>query len=156
MPAKKSKAKATKKSKSGSAKKSAARKESTHVTIEEAEKKAKVKGKITLDKNVVATIAAMAARNVKGIHQIGASRLLSVGKKLTRGVEVEVGKIQAAFDVDIILEYGRDIKEVAEELRGRIAGEVSKMAGREVVEININVVDIKLPEETKEEETRVL
>ncbi len=32
------------------------------------------------------------------------------------------------------------------QMRKRIADEVNKMAGREVVEVNINVIDIKLPE----------
>lgn len=115
-----------------------------------------VKGKITLDDKVAATIAGMAARSVKGIHQVGRSSLISFGGNVARGVAAEIGKIQAAFDIDIILEYGYDIKKVASELRGRIAEEVSKMTGREVVEININVVDIKLPEDKEPEEPRVL
>lgn len=105
-----------------------------------------IQGVITIDENVVSTIAGLAARHVDGIHSVGKSRLVSFGDDPTHGVHAEVGKKQAAFDLDVIIDYGSDIKKVAEELRQRAAEEVSKMAGREVVEININVVDIHLPD----------
>lgn len=107
-------------------------------------------GKLTLDEDVVATIAGLAAREIKGIHALGKSRLISFGDAPTRGVEAEVGNIEAAFDLDVTIDYGVDIREMAKALRTRIADEVNKMAGRRVVEININVVGIHLPEESDE------
>ena len=104
-----------------------------------------IQGVITIDENVVSTIAGLAARHVDGIHSVGKSRLVSFGDDPTRGVHAEVGDKQAAFDLDVIIEYGTDIRKVANELRERAAQEVQKMAGREVVEININVVDVHLP-----------
>jgi len=107
-------------------------------------------GKLTLQEDVVATIAGLAAREIKGIHALGKSKLISFGDRPTRGVEAEVGSVEAAFDLDVTLEYGVDIREVAKNLRARIGEEVNKMAGRRVVEININVVGIHLPEESDE------
>jgi uncharacterized alkaline shock family protein YloU len=104
-------------------------------------------GKLTLDEDVVATIAGLAARDVKGIHSLGKSRLISFGDNPTRGVDAEVGKIEAAFDLDVIIDYGIDIREMAKILRQKIGEEVNKMAGRRVVEINVNVVGIQLPDE---------
>jgi len=101
-----------------------------------------IRGKITLNEDVVATIAGLAAREVEGIHSLGRWRLISIGDNPTRGVDAEVGKKQAAFDLDAVIEYGVDIRAVANELRERIAGEVDKMTGREVVEVNINVVGL--------------
>ena len=111
-----------------------------------------VKGVITLNEDVVATIAGMAARTVVGVHSLGKSRLIGlgvVGDSPKRGVAAEVGAQQAAFDLDIVIEYGVDIRKVAEEMRHKIAEQVELMAGREVVEVNIHVVDIKLPEAEK-------
>ena len=114
-----------------------------------------IQGSITLNEDVVTTIAGLAARDVDGIHSLGKSGIFSLGDDPKRGLNTEVGKIQAAFDVDVVIEYGKDIRAVAKELREKIAGEVNKMAGREVVEININVVDIKLPEENQPARGRV-
>ena len=113
------------------------------------ESKDAIRGKITLDEAVVATIAGLAARAVDGIHALGKSRLIPFGDNPTRGVAAEVGNKQAAFDLDVVVRYGTDIRKVASTLRHRISEEVLKMAGREVVEVNINVIDIKLPEEDK-------
>lgn len=110
-----------------------------------------IKGAITLNEDVVTTIAVMAAREVDGIHSVGQSGFLTFGDAEKRGMKTEIGKIQAAFDVDVVIEYGQDIRKVAHLLREKIGAEVNKMAGREVVEININVVDIKLPDDNTEE-----
>jgi uncharacterized alkaline shock family protein YloU len=115
-----------------------------------------ISGVITLDENVVSTIAGLAARDVDGIHSVGRSRLISFGDNAARGVHSEVGKTQAAFDIDVVLEYGSDVRDVAKQLRAKTAGEVEKMAGREVVEINVHVVGIHLPEETEKARVRVL
>lgn len=114
-----------------------------------------IDGVITLDEKVVTTIAGLAAREVDGIHSIGRSRFFVFGDNPKRGVRTEVGDVQAAFDLDVVVDYGRDIRELARRLREKTAEEVGKMAGRDVVEININVVDIKLPEDVASSEPRV-
>ena len=115
-----------------------------------------INGVITLDENVVATIAGLAAKEVKGIHSVGKTRFLSFRDNPTRGVEAEVGQTQAAFDLDVVVDYGEDIRRIAKELREKTALEVKKMAGREVVEINIHVVDIMLPESKPKQGSRVV
>lgn len=108
-------------------------------------------GELKLDESVVARIAAMAVRNVEGLHSLGKSRLWGFGDKTGRGVGVEVGQKQVALDLEAVIEYGYDIKKVARTVRQTIADAMESMAGREVVEINIHVIDIKLPEEEKPE-----
>ncbi|MFC1641928.1 Asp23/Gls24 family envelope stress response protein [Myxococcota bacterium] len=105
------------------------------------------RGKITMSEDVVATIAGLAAREVQGIHSLGKWRLIAFGENPARGVDAEIGSRQAAFDIDAVVEYGSDIQEVAKLLRSKIAAEVRKMAGREVVEVNINIVGLHMPDE---------
>jgi uncharacterized alkaline shock family protein YloU len=124
------------------------------VTIEE--NPSGIKGLLTLDEEVVSTIAGLASRDVEGIYSIGKSRFISFGDDPTHGIKTDVGKIEAAFDVDVVTEYGADIRKVAMELRTKLAAEVGKMAGREVVEINVHVVDIKLPDEIETKKSRVI
>jgi uncharacterized alkaline shock family protein YloU len=114
-----------------------------------------IAGSLTLNENVVATIAGLAAKEVDGIYSVGRTPFLSLGDNPKRGVGVEVGKTQAAFDLDIVVEYGHDIREVAKAIRVKTAEEVKKMAGRDAVEINIHVVDIKLPNQVVTKKSRV-
>ena len=106
-------------------------------------------GLIEMSEGVVATIAGLAARQVQGIHALGKSRFISFGDDPTRGIGVEVGKKEAALDLEVIIEYGTNIRQVAAKLRNKIAEEVDRMAGRRVIEVNINVVGIHLPEDEK-------
>ena len=114
-----------------------------------------VGGTITLDVDVVATIAGLAAKEIDGIYSVGKSSWYRFGDKASRGVRAEVGQSQAAFDLDVVIEYGYDVREVARELRKRTAVEVQKMAGREVIELNVHVVDIHLPAEAEPKSQRV-
>jgi uncharacterized alkaline shock family protein YloU len=109
-----------------------------------------MRGAITLDEEVVATIAGMCARQIEGIHELGKPRLIPFGNDATRGVDVEVGSKQAAIDLDVVMEYGTDIEACANELRRAMSDEIGKMANREVVEVNIHVSDIHLPEPEEE------
>lgn len=116
--------------------------------------KGTIGGRLEMSEDVVATIAGLAARQVEGIHSLGKSRFISFGDDPTRGVGVEVGTLEAALDLEVIIDYGTNIRDVSSELRKRIAAEVDHMAGKKVVEVNINVVGINMPEEEKEEPPR--
>ena len=117
-------------------------------------KDGQVGGKLEMTGEVVATIATLAARRVKGIHLVGKTGLLqrAMGQIPPRGVDAEVGESQAALDMDLVIEYGADIHEIGTKLRALIAADVMQMAGRKVVEVNIRVTDIHMAEEPASEE----
>lgn len=105
------------------------------------------RGIITMNEDVVATIAGLAARDVQGIHSLGRWRLIPFGDSPAHGVDAEVGTKQAAFDIEAVVDYGVDIRDVAGRLRRKLAEEVDKMTGREVIEVNINIVGLHMPED---------
>jgi uncharacterized alkaline shock family protein YloU len=129
-------------------------KSSKKVQIAEQLNPSGIRGALTLNEDVVATIARLSAKQIGGIYSVGKTPLISLGGGATRGVAAEVGKTQAAFDLDIVVEYGHDIRSIAKDLREKTAQEVKRMAGRDVVEINIHVVDIKLPEEVENKRSK--
>ncbi|MBQ0915665.1 Asp23/Gls24 family envelope stress response protein [Streptomyces sp. RM99] len=122
------------------------------------------RGRTTIADVVVAKIAGMAARDVRGVHALGGGSARAMGsmrermpgagsgRSATRGVSVEVGELQAAVDLEIVVDYGVPITDVAGEVRENVVSAVERMAGREVVEVNITVSDVKLPDEEDEEE----
>ncbi len=67
------------------------------------------------------------------------------------GINVEVGSKQVATDLKIVVEYGKDIPEIVETMKSIIGTEVKKMTHLEVVEVNVEVVDIKTREEFEAE-----
>ncbi|KOV58207.1 Asp23/Gls24 family envelope stress response protein [Streptomyces sp. MMG1121] len=126
---------------------------------------AETRGKTTIADGVVAKIAGMAAREVPGIYNLGAGMARAFGAMrervpgggggggaLTRGVKVEVGERQAAVDLDVVVEYGVSIVDVAGDVRTNVISAVERMTGLEVVEVNIAVDDVHLPDEEEEAE----
>jgi uncharacterized alkaline shock family protein YloU len=120
-------------------------------------------GRTTIADAVVQKIAGRAAREVSGVHDFGggASRTLGAltgripgGRaSSSRGVTVEVGEKQAAIDLDIVVEYAVPIAQLAQAIRRNVIGAVEQMSGLEVVEVNINVNDLHLPEEDRADES---
>ncbi|TDD02800.1 Asp23/Gls24 family envelope stress response protein [Saccharopolyspora terrae] len=115
-------------------------------------------GKTTIAASVVQKIAGIAAREISGVHAMGGgvSRAFGAireripggsGTSSTSGVQVEVGEKQAAVDLDIIVEYGASISEIARAVRRNVISGVERMTGLEVIEVNIAVNDIHLPSE---------
>ncbi|WP_131741461.1 Asp23/Gls24 family envelope stress response protein [Actinomadura roseirufa] len=110
-------------------------------------------GRTTIADAVVAKIAGRAAADVGGVHAMGTSgafgavadRLPGVGDN--RGVSVQVGEREAAVDIDLVVEYGVSIPELAGAVRSNVVGEVEHMCGLEVVEVNLTVDDVHVPGE---------
>lgn len=117
--------------------------------------KGDVSGSIHVTQDVVETIAGMVARKIDGIHALGKSRLISFSKNgdPRRGISAEVGQKEAALDLEVVIEYGYDIRQVAGELRRQVAEEVAKMADKTVVDVNINVVGLHIAREEEPEPT---
>ena len=73
----------------------------------------------------------------------------------TSGIDVEVGKKEVAVDLDIVAEYGVDISKIYEDIKRVIEKEVKHMTSLEVIEVNVNVVDIKTKEQYEEDSVTV-
>lgn len=119
------------------------------------------RGRTTIADGVVEKIAGLAARDVVGVHAMGSGLSRTFGavrdrvpggaKSVTRGVKAEVGEVQTALDLEIVVDYGVAISDVARDVRENVVAAVERMTGLEVVEVNIAVSDVKLPEDEEEE-----
>ncbi|WP_432093823.1 Asp23/Gls24 family envelope stress response protein [Streptomyces sp. bgisy100] len=120
------------------------------------------RGRTTIADGVVEKIAGLAARDVVGVHAMGSGisrtfgavreRVPGAGKSVTRGVKAEVGEVQTALDLEIVVDYGVSITDVARAVRENVISAVERMTGLDVVEVNIAVSDVKLPDEEDEDE----
>ncbi len=127
---------------------------------------AATRGQTSIAAGVVEKIAGLAAREVPGVHALGGTLSRTLGAvrdrvpggraSASRGVKVEVGQRQTAIDLDVMVEYGVPIKDVARDVRENVIAAVERMTGLEVIEVNISVVDVRLPEdEVADHEPRV-
>ncbi|CAM4464729.1 Asp23/Gls24 family envelope stress response protein [Paenibacillus xylanexedens] len=101
-------------------------------------------GNIRIADDVVAKIAGMAAMETPGIAAMsgglseGWGKRLS-GKNVQKGVSVEVGQLEAAIDLRIIVLYETPIHEVSRMLQQNVREAVETMTGLRVVEVNVKV-----------------
>jgi uncharacterized alkaline shock family protein YloU len=113
---------------------------------------------------VVEKIAGIAARQVRGVHQMGGRTGSAIGAlkeivtsspAVSQGVHVEVGETEAAIDLDLVAEYGVPIVGLAEAVRRNVIDQVATMTGLRVVEVNVTVHDVHLPDLETPSEPRV-
>jgi uncharacterized alkaline shock family protein YloU len=112
-------------------------------------------GRTMIADSVVAKIVAMATQEIGGVHEMGAGATRMMGTlrervpgaraSVAQGVRVEVGEVQAAADIDLVVEYGVVIPDLAEAIRRNVINAVERMCGLEVTEVNISIDDIYVP-----------
>lgn len=115
------------------------------------------RGKTSIADVVVVKIAGIAARETPGVHDMGGGLSRTLGAvrdrvpggrpNVGRGVKVEVGEHQTAVDLDLIVEYGVPITDVASGVRENVISAVERITGLEVVEVNVAINDVHLPED---------
>ena len=115
---------------------------------------------IKISSDVIAVIAGVAVSEVPGVFGMaggfagGITEVLKGKKNLAKGIKVDTTDNKAKIDVNIIVEYGARIPDVAFEIQNRVKTAVENMTGLKVEEVNVHVQGVNtesLTEESKEE-----
>ena len=112
-----------------------------------------VKGELTYENKVIQKIIGFSLENISGLLAVDGGFFSNLTDKIintdnvTSGVNVEVGKEQVAVDLNIIVEYKKNVPELYQEIKKVITNDISNITDLEVVEVNVNVVDIKTKEQ---------
>ena len=110
---------------------------------------------IQISDDVVAVIAGMAASEVPGVAELaggfagGISEVLSGKKNKAKGIKVDIQDKKVKIDVNIIVEYGSRIPDVAFEIQKRVKKSVENMTGLIANEVNVHVQGVVTVEEEK-------
>ena len=110
---------------------------------------------IKIANDVIAVIAGVAVSEVQGVASMsggfagGITEVLSGKKNLSKGIKVDSDEKEVKIDVNIIVEYGTRIPDVAFEIQNRVKKSVENMTGLKVSEVNVHVQGVK----TEREET---
>ena len=114
---------------------------------------------IQIADDVVAVIAGVAVSEVPGVAGMsggfagGITEVLSGKKNLAKGIKVDVGEKETKIDVNIIVEYGSRIPDVAFEIQNRVKKAVESMTGLKVIEVNVHVQGVSTVNETAKNDT---
>lgn len=112
-----------------------------------------IRGELTYENKVIEKIVGLAIEHIDGLLAVNGGYLSNIKNKLVNtdsvrdGVNVEVGKKQVAVDLDIIAEYQKHVPTIFDEIKAIVETEVKKMTDLDVIEVNVNVVDIKTKEQ---------
>ena len=117
---------------------------------------------IKISDDVVAVIAGVAVSEVAGVAGMaggfagGISEVFSGKKNLAKGIKADINEGNVKIDVNIIVEYGSRIPDVAFEIQNRVKKAVESMTGLKVEEVNVHVqgvnTDTAATEKSDEEE----
>jgi len=114
---------------------------------------------IKISNDVVAVIAGVAVSEVRGVASMsggfagGISEVFSGKKNLSKGIKVDTDEKEVKIDVNIIVEYGTRIPDVAFEIQNRVKKSVENMTGLKVAEVNVHVQGVKTEKDNNEEES---
>ncbi|MDI6782837.1 MAG: Asp23/Gls24 family envelope stress response protein [bacterium] len=113
-------------------------------------------GSVRIQNEVVGIIAGIAASEVNGVVGLGGGFTISevFGRKsFSKGIKVEIATGEAAIDLYIIVEYGRNIPDISYQVQQNVKRAVENMTGLSVVEVNVNIegVQPRKPEKAEPE-----
>ena len=115
---------------------------------------------IEISGDVIAVIAGVAVSEVQGVASMsggfagGITEVLSGKKNLAKGIKVDKTDDAVKIDVNIIVEYGSRIPDVAFEIQNRVKKSVENMTGLKVEEVNVHVQGVNTDSVVKNEETQ--
>ena len=112
---------------------------------------------IKISDDVVSIIAGKAVSEVEGVSSMaggfagGITEVLSGKKNFSKGIKVEVGEKETKIDVNIIVEYGTRIPDIAFEIQNRVKKAVENMTGLKVLEVNVHVQGVHTSDDDEKE-----
>ena len=115
---------------------------------------------IQISNDVIAVIAGVAVSEVQGVASMagsfagGITEVLSGKKNLAKGIKVDKENENVKIDVNIIVEYGTRIPDIAFEIQNRVKTSVETMTGLKVEEVNVHVQGVNTNIINQDEETQ--
>lgn len=112
---------------------------------------------INISEEVITTISGIAVSEISGVSEMaggitgGITEVLSGKKNLSKGIKADITGNNVKIDVNIIVNYGVRIPDVAFDIQNKVKQTVENMTGLKVSEVNVHVQGVNV-EKTKEEE----
>ena len=107
-------------------------------------------GSILISEDVIASIAALAVREVEGVYGLSSTASFDIsniiGKKnLRKGIRVSFVNDELAISCNLVVKMGEHVMTVAKNVQEAIANEVASITGTRPVRVNVNVCGVAVP-----------
>jgi uncharacterized alkaline shock family protein YloU len=103
-------------------------------------------GSLRISRNVIATVAGIAAQEIEGVHGLAPYTANLTGwvikKQTARPIAITLNDDVAIIDIHVVLKSGYTIPEVAEQIQVAVKDAVQSMTGIAVSKVNINIAGI--------------
>lgn len=114
-------------------------------------------GSVHIHNNVIATIARLAAIKVPGVHEMSGGIVDDIAGMIRkhsgdRGIRVEFEDSGVAIHLNVILDYGVRIPNVAWQLQTEVRQAVEQMTGKHVQSVQVIVQGVQLPSKAADED----
>lgn len=108
-------------------------------------------GVVRINNEAIATIASIAAMEVRGVSRMGSSLGRTAadvifGRTGSRGVRIKMTEGEVSLTVSIVVEYGVSVPRVADEVQENVKHAVEKMTGLVLSEVDVVVEGVRSPE----------
>ncbi len=110
------------------------------------------RGVTTIKDTVVSRIAGMGGSASRSAGSLLDS--ITGSESDTRGVGVEVGSVEAAIDLTMGIDYGKNILGTVGQVRQKITERVHDLTGLTVTELNVTVSEITAPQDDDQDQSR--
>lgn len=109
---------------------------------------------LKVSEDVLATIAATTACDVQGIHSMAPTPKKELRRMLGKkgegnGVSIAFNEDGAAVELNVIVQYGCKVNDVATVVQKRVKEAIETMTGIHVVRVDVIVAGLKLETENK-------
>ena len=123
-------------------------------SLPEHKKAGTITGVVKVHESVIASIIRKAVCSVDGVIRLAGNALVDniaefVGsrKVMDRAISIEMGDNSVAVEVQVVLEYGCNVPEIAENIQNTVTEEITRITGMRVTRIDIVVMDLETVEE---------
>lgn len=105
-------------------------------------------GVVRINNDAIATIAQVAAMEVKGVRKMGGGLAKTLCEAFLkrgapRGVKIHMKESEVRLTVYIVVEYGVDIPRIADEVQENVKRAVEKMAGLVLSEVDVVIEGVE-------------
>ena len=107
---------------------------------------------VQISEDVIASIAAMSIKDIKGVYAVGTGMKNGIMERLgwedlAKGVTVEVLEDGVIVDVVITVNFDKKIMDVSKEIQDKVQTTIKDMTDMDVIAVNVRVAGVnEVPE----------
>ncbi|MEI7542015.1 MAG: Asp23/Gls24 family envelope stress response protein [bacterium] len=105
-------------------------------------------GNIKISDEAIASIAAIASKEIDGVVDLDGGKAAAFAEaigivNLKKGIEVELLNENVSLTINIIVDFGKEVSDVAAEVQDKVREAIETMTGLNVTKINVNVNGVR-------------